>query len=38
MEGNWDKLFPGIELDVEIDVSLRSTGGLIKPITPGGAA
>ncbi len=33
----WDTEFPQMELDVEIEVSFRSTGGLAKPAAPGGA-
>lgn len=38
MKSNWDEAFPGIVLNVSGEVSLRSTGGLTKPIVPGGAA
>lgn len=37
MKVDWDALFPEIQLDVEIIVKLRSTGGLSKPVVPGGA-
>lgn len=36
MKKNWDTLFPGIKLDIHVNVELRSTGGLTKPIVPGG--
>lgn len=38
MKKDWDNIFPQIPLDIEIEVELRSTGGLFKPIVPGGAA
>lgn len=37
MKGIWEEIFPNIRLDIEIDVKLRSTGGLSKPVIPGGA-
>ncbi|SBW09173.1 putative Germination protein, Ger(X)C family [uncultured Eubacteriales bacterium] len=37
MKGNWEDVFPKIELDVQVNVELRSTGGLTKPGVPGGA-
>lgn len=38
MEKNWDHFFQEIGLDVQVEVELRSTGGLTKPVVPGGAA
>ncbi len=37
MKDNWDETFPKIELDIDLDIELRSTGGLTKPVVPGGA-
>lgn len=36
MKDNWDANFPSIELDTHINVKLRSTSGLIKPVVSGG--
>ncbi|GEM_PF-167917 len=38
MKENWDEAFCGIELDIETEVELRSTSGMIRPAVPGGAA
>ena len=37
MKEDWDHVFPKIELDIQVDVELRSTGGLTRPVVPGGA-
>jgi len=37
MKENWDEVFREIGLDVQVEVELRSTGGLTRPVTPGGA-
>jgi len=37
MKGNWDKEFLMLEPEIEITVSLTCTGGIGKPIVPGGA-
>ncbi len=37
MKRNWGEVFPEIGLDVEVNVILRSTGGLSRPIVPGGS-
>ncbi|HWS29227.1 MAG TPA: Ger(x)C family spore germination protein [Clostridia bacterium] len=37
IEGNWEEIFPEIGLDIEVNVVLRSTGGLSRPIVPGGS-
>lgn len=37
MREDWDNVFPEIELDIKATVELRSTGGLTRPIVPGGA-
>ncbi len=37
MKGNWDQEFPKIGMDVQINAELSSEGGLVKPVTPGGA-
>jgi len=37
MKENWDMVFSEIGLDVQVEVELRSTGGLSKPVVPGGA-
>ncbi|MBP8640830.1 MAG: Ger(x)C family spore germination protein [Oscillospiraceae bacterium] len=34
---NWDKEFSKLEYDIEIDIKIDRTGGLSKPIVPGGA-
>ena len=36
MKKNWDTVFPTIGLDIQVEVELRSTGGLVAPIVPGG--
>lgn len=36
MKEDWDAVFPEIELDIQVNVKLRSTGGLTKPMVPGG--
>lgn len=36
MKENWDTVFPEIGLDIQMNVELRSTGGLKKPVVPGG--
>lgn len=37
MKEKWDEEFREIGLDIQIEVKLRSTGGMIKPVVPGGA-
>ncbi|WP_195376842.1 Ger(x)C family spore germination protein [Anaerotruncus rubiinfantis] len=37
MKNNWQEAFPQIELEIQMEVELRSTGGLAKPVIPGGA-
>lgn len=37
MKGNWDQEFPKIGMDVQVNAELGSEGGLVKPVTPGGA-
>lgn len=37
MKEDWDMIFPQIELDIQMNVELRSTGGLARPVIPGGA-
>ena len=37
MKENWDEAFREIELDIQVEVELRSTGGLTRPVIPGGA-
>ena len=37
MSENWEEEFPLLELDIQLDTELRSTGGLAKPAAPGGA-
>lgn len=37
MKNNWDTMFPQIELDIRVNVKLSSTGGLVRPVIPGGA-
>ena len=37
MKDDWDRLFPQIELDIQVNVELHSTGILVKPVIPGGA-
>lgn len=36
MKENWDTVFPEIGMDVQINIELRSTSGLTKPVVPGG--
>jgi spore germination protein KC len=38
MKENWDEVFPTITLDVTVRAELRSTGGLTKPLVPGGGS
>lgn len=38
IKGNWDEAFCRIGLDVQVEIKLRSTGGLSKPVAPGGGA
>lgn len=35
--GNWDEAFCEIGLDIDVDLNLHSTGGLVRPVVPGGA-
>lgn len=37
LEGNWDEAFSEIELDIDVELTLHSTGALVRPIVPGGA-
>ena len=37
MKDNWEEVFPTIEVDVTVEAELRSTGGLTKPLVPGGS-
>lgn len=37
MKDHWDETFAGIQVDLMVEVDLRSTGGLTKPLVPGGA-
>jgi Spore germination B3/ GerAC like, C-terminal. len=37
IKDKWDEVFKTIELDVQTEVEIHSTGGLNKPIVPGGA-
>lgn len=37
MKNDWDTMFPKIELDIRVNVKLNSTGGLVRPVIPGGA-
>lgn len=36
LKENWEKAFPEIELDIQLNVELTSTDGLSKPVVPGG--
>lgn len=37
MKKNWNMEFPKIDMDIELNVELRSTDELTKPVVPGGA-
>ncbi len=37
LKNSWNQAFAGIELDVNVEIELRSTGGMVKPVVPGGA-
>jgi spore germination protein KC len=37
MKEDWDTVFPQIELGIRVNVELRSTGGLSRPVILGGA-
>ena len=37
LKDNWDKKFCNMECDIEINIKIERTGGMGKPIVPGGA-